>query len=231
MARAGFPPEPVSARSGENLHFYGVLCVFQKISKSRRSQISKSWSEVFTATRTPKEAFWLEISNVFACSMKKGLIAKPLFARGGGRDRAPRDTKRAQSLHFYRVFLSCTKSKKGPRNRHSRGQVVFFVDPRSPREAQNLQFYGVFSLLKSKKHAFLQGFGALGEQPGAQRERNNSILPAFLQGFVHLGWESEGWQGERILGKKGAGNPGPGIMSIHKEGGIFCLVGSPRVLL
>ena len=32
MARGGFGPEPVSARSGENLHFYSGLHVFQKIS-------------------------------------------------------------------------------------------------------------------------------------------------------------------------------------------------------
>ena len=145
MARAGFPPEPVSARSGENLHFLRCFVCFQKISKSRRSQISKSWSEVFTATRTPKRGILIGNFNVFACSMKKGLIAKPLFARGGGRDTAPRDTKTAQSLHFYSVFLSCTKSKKGLASGSQEAKLGTVWSPKSKGAALYLHFYNVFS--------------------------------------------------------------------------------------
>ena len=48
------------------------------------------------------------------------------------------------------------------------------------------------SLQSSYMYAFLEGFGAMGEQPGTQREIKNSILPAFLQGFCILGERVKG---------------------------------------
>ena len=75
--------------------------------------------------------------------IKKTRLQSPSYSGG---DPGPRDTKRGQSLHFYSVFLSCTKSKKGPRNRLSRGQVGNFLEAQVPRrEALYLHFYSVFS--------------------------------------------------------------------------------------
>ena len=65
----------------------------------------------------------------FSDFQKKRACLQSPFWSGGGWKGAPRDTKRAQSLHFYGVFLSCTKSKKGPQLRLSRGQVGNFLEP------------------------------------------------------------------------------------------------------
>ena len=151
MASARFNLEPVSAQSGEYLHFYGVFVVFHKISNSTRSQFSKSWTVFFPATRTPKRGILIQIYNVFSKSRKKARLQNPSLPGGGGQVTAPRASKMAQNLHFYGVFLSCIKVKKWPRNRISRGQVANFLRPRVPKGSQKPAFLRCFLVLNRKK--------------------------------------------------------------------------------
>ena len=72
--------------------------------------------------------------------------------------------------------------------------------------------------------SFLHGLGAMREQPGTQREIQNNILPAWLQGFCILGERVKGWKGEGILGCKGPGGQGPWIMGDHEKGGIMAWI-------
>ena len=186
MARGRFGPEPVSARSGEYLHFYNVLCVFQKISKSSRSQFSKSWLVVFTATRIPKRGILIGNFQCFRLFDEKRLACQTPFCTGGGAYRAPRDIKRAQSLHFYSVFLSCTKSKKGPRLRLSRGQVGNFLGPQVPRRGTLPAFLQCFLILTRRKPAFLHAFGALRHLQRATRDPKREKKTKFYLHFCRV---------------------------------------------
>ena len=189
---------------GENpCIFTWFLLFFIKSAKACEANFHRCWLQFLWQPEPKKEPFWLEIYKVFWFSEKKGLFAKPLLV-GGGSMWAPRDTKRAQSLHFYSVFLSCTKSKKGPRNRLSRGQVGNFLGPQVPRRGTLPAFLQCFLFLTSRKPAFLQGFGALGHLQRATRDTKREKTTQFYLHFcrVLVSWVKR-WKGDWVKGTKG----------------------------
>ena len=141
---------------------------------------------VSLATRSQKRASMIrKLQGLLTCR-RKYLVAKPLIFRGGRWITAPREPKRAQSLHVYNVFLSCTKSKKGPRNRLSRGQVGNFLGPQVPRRGTLLAFLQCFLILTKRKPAFLHGFGALRHLQRATRDPKREKKTQFYLHFCRV---------------------------------------------
>ena len=156
---------------GENTCIFTMLLLlfFIKSAKACETNFHRCWLQFFgNPSQKKSHADW-KFTRFSDFQKKKGLFAKPLIF-GGGVSTAPRDTKKAQSLHFYGVFLSCTKSKKGPRLRLSRGQVGNFLEPRVPRRGTLPAFLYCFLVLKRRKPTFLLGFGALGRLQRATRD-------------------------------------------------------------
>ena len=182
LPRAGFGPK------GRIPAFLHCFCCFsakvQKIAKPIFTDVGCS----FFGNPSQKKSHSDWKFTRFSDFRKKGLVCKAPHIQGGGTMGAPRDTKRAQSLHFYSVFLSCTKSKKGPRNRLSRGQVGNFLGPQVPRRGTLPAFLQCFLILTSRKPAFLQGFGALGHLQRAtrdtKREKKTQVHLHFCRVFV-----------------------------------------------
>ena len=73
-------------------------------------------------------------------------------------------------------------------------------------------------MFNKKKPAFLQGFWPLRAQPETQRERKNSILPAFLQAFCILGDRVKGARVKGFWGKWVLGTRVLGIWGFLKRG-------------
>ena len=139
LARAGFGPK------GRIPAFLQCFCCFssnvQKLAKPIFTDVGCS----FFGNPSQKKSYsdW-KFTRFSDFQKKRACLQSPSYA-GGGWSTAPRDTKRAQSLHFYNVFLSCTKSKKGPQLRHSIGQVGNFLEPQVPRRGTLPAFLRVFS--------------------------------------------------------------------------------------
>ena len=172
---------------GENTCIlYVVFVVFHQKCKSLRSQFSQMLVAVFLATRAKKRAILIGNLQGFLIFRKKGLVCKAPHIQGGGGITAPRDTKRTQSLHFYGVFLSCTKSKKGLRLRLSRGQVGNFLEPQVPRRGTLPAFLQCFLFLTSRKPAFLQGLGALKHLQRATRDPKREKKTQFYLHFCRV---------------------------------------------
>ena len=226
MASGLFPPEPVSARSGENLHFYIVLYVFQKISKSNRSQFSKSWIVVFTATRTPKRGILIGNLQGFLIFRKKVFVCKAPFGQGwGGVEAEPQETQKGPNPCIFTVFSCLAQNqKKGLATGSQEAKLGTFWGPKSQGEALYLHFYSVFSSWQAENLHFYRDLGlwdTCREQPGTQRERKKHNFTCIFAGFWCLGWKGERVMDLGKIGKKGLGNLGSGILGNHKKGGIL----------
>ena len=170
--------------------FLHVFCCFssnvQKIAKPIFTDVGCSFFGNPSQKKSHSDWKFTRFSDF---QKKRACLQSPSYS-GGGSSRAPRDTKRAQSLHFYSVFLSCTKSKKGPRNRLSRGQVGNFLGPQVPRRGTLPAFLHCFLFLTSRKPAFLHGFGALRHLQRATRDPKRDKKTQFHLHFcrVFVSW-------------------------------------------
>ena len=123
---AGFGPK------GRIPAFLQCLCCFssnvQKLAKPIFTDVGCSFFGNPSQKKSHSDWKFIRFSDF---QKKRAWLQSPSYSGGG--TTATRDTKRGQSLHFYNVFLSCTKSKRGPRLRLSRGQVGNFLEPQAPR--------------------------------------------------------------------------------------------------
>ena len=132
--------------------------------------------------------------------LRKFTIKTHLCLEGGGGSmgkQAPRGRKKAQTLHFYGVFLSCRKSQKGLRAHISRGEVANFSEPRVPRRGISHAFLRCFPASERRKPAFFLGFRA---QAHRGKQKNLHFHLVFLWFGVIAPW---GTQEIRVLGCRG----------------------------
>ena len=180
LARAGFGPK---GRIPAFLHCF--CCFSSKVQKLAKPIFRDVGCSFFGNPSQKKSHSDWKFIRFYDFQKKRACFQSPSYS-GGGWNGAPRDTKRAQSLHFYSVFLSCTKSKKGPRNRLSRGQVGNFLGPQVPRRGTLPAFLQCFLFLTSRKPAFLHGFGALGHLQRATRDPKREKKTQFYLHFCRV---------------------------------------------
>ena len=181
---AGFGPK---GRIPAFLQCFG--CFSSKVQKLAKPIFTDVGCSFFGNPSQKKSHSDLKCTKFSHFQKKRTWLHSPSYSGGGGTT-APRDTKRAQSLHFYGVFLSCTKSKKGPRLRLSRGQVGNFLEPWVPRRGTLPACLQCFLFSTSRKPAFLQGFGALGHLQRATRDPKREKKTQFYLHFcrVFVSW-------------------------------------------
>ena len=202
---AGFGPK------GRILAFLQCFCCFsskvQKLAKPIFTDVGCSFFGNPSQKKSHSDWKFIRFSDF---QKKRACLQSPSYS-GGGWGRAPRDTKKAQSLHFYSVFLSCTKSEKGLHLRLSRSQVGNFLEPQVPRRGTLPAFLQCFLILTSRKPAFLQGFGALGHLQRATRDPKREKKTQFYLHFCRvLVSRVKRWKGDgpRENWKNGTWEPG-----------------------
>ena len=151
----------------------------------------------------------MEISSVFVRSMKKGLIAKPPFARGGGTE--PQETQKRPNPSIFIVFSCLAQNhKKGLATGTQEAKLGFSWHPRSPKDAQNLHFYGVFLFSRAKNTHFYMVLG-LWERNQAPKEKEKTAFyfhfykVLCISGERVKGARVQGFWGKRVLGTRGLG--------------------------
>ena len=154
------------------------------MSKSLRSQFSKSWVAVFMETRAPKRGFSTAFLRCFLAFDEKRLGCKtPLFPGGGGG--SPKETQKGQKPAFLQCFLVLHKSEKVASQPHLKRPSCELFGAPGPKEKRKTCIFTVFSCVQQEKTCIFTGFLALASATrDPKREKKQHFTCIFCMIFA-----------------------------------------------